>query len=334
MNQTKSYCSLRLGLGRRSRIAILFLFALTLHVRGSLGQSEKSYESLLISDTSIPDLLALSKTDAVKEDSIKLLLKIKKDCLVGRLKQAELALIRLTRRKDDAENTRSRQRLVIEEIMQQTQEKASVVPISRSAAEQFLIAAQLELQKVSWDLAGEVASLESAAKARNAESKTEAFERQLAKLESKSIEVELEFAEKYLQPLEALEKSGAIDAMDVAKARLTVSKAKNSLAMHQLRSQLAEAQHIALKDAQSAETETQIRRLTARKGQIEECIRGLFNTTKDIAHREELMNSVDRSDQTIVTITKLVDEMETKKDEIKGLLQFLDLEKSNEEKKK
>ncbi len=334
MNQTKAHSSLLLGIGRRSRIAILFLFALTLHAGSSLAQSEKTYESLLISDASIPDLVALARTDAVKENSIKLLLKIKRDSLVGRLTQAELILDRLNRRKALAEAETNEMRKMIEDIRQKTQGKSSLVPISRAAAEQLLIAAQLELQKVSWDLAGEVASLESAAKGRNAESKTEAFERQLAKLESKSIEEDLQSAETDLQRVESLAKRDAIGASEVAKFRMSVSKAKNALAMHQLRCQLAEAQQIAVKDAQSAEAETQIRRLTARKDQIEETIQVLFNAMKDLTPREELSNRVVRSDLTMATLTKLVDETETKKDEIIGLLQFLDLEKSNEEKKK
>ncbi len=330
MNRTKAYSSLLLGIGRQSRIAILFLFALNLHAGSSLAQSEKTYESLLISDASIPDFVALAKTDAVKENSIKLLLKIKKDSLVGRLTQAELTLDRLNRRKALAEVETNDMRKMIEVSRQQAQGKSSVVPISRAAAEQLLIAAQLELQKVSWDLAGEVASLESASKARDSESKTEAFERQLVKLESKSIEEELQSAEADLQRVESLAKREAISASDVAKTRLSVSKAKNSLAMHQLRSQLAEAQVIALKDAQSAEAETQIRKLTARKSQVEEYIQGLFNAMKDLTPREDLSNRVVRSDQTMATLTRLVDETEAKKDEIKGLLQFLDLEKSNE----
>ena len=333
MDQTKAYSSLLQGTGRRSRMVILFLIALTLHARGSLAQSEKIYESLLIPDASIPDFVALAKTDAVKESSIKLLLKIKKDSLVGRLVQTDLTLERLNRRKDEAEAVTDRLRREIEDSKQQALGKSSVVPISRAAAEQLLIAAQLELQKVSWDLAGEVASLESAAKARNAESKAEVLERQLAKLESTNIEEDLQSAEADLQRVESLAKENAISSTEVAKFRLSVSKAKNALVMHQLRSQLAEAQQIALKDAQSAEAETQIRRLTARKDQIEEYIQGLFNAMKELPPREELSNRVVRSDQTMATLSKLVDEAEAKKDEIKGLLQFLDMQKSNEDKK-
>ncbi len=334
MNRINGYRSLSLGLGLRSRIVILALCALTFHARNLLGQGEKGYESLLISDTSIPDLLALAKTDAVKENSIKLLLKIKKDSLEGRLMQAELNMKQLKVRKNVAANTRDHHRKLIDAIVQQTQDKSTVVPSSRAAAEQLLIAAQLELQRVSWDLAGEVVLLESTEKLRNAESKTGVFERQLAKLESKSIEEDLQSAEKDLQRVELLDKRGAMSADEVAKFRLSFSKAKNSLAMHQLRSQLAEAKDIALKDAQSVEAETQIRRLTARKGQIEEYIRELFTAMKDLTRREELLKSVDLKEQYLATLLNLEVDLETKTDEIEGLLQFLNPEKDNEDNKK
>ena len=333
MNRNTAYKSLSTGIGIRSRIVILIMFALSFHARASYGQSEKGYESLLISDASIPDFLALAKSDPAKENSIKILLKIKKDSLEGRLTQADLSLERVNRRKEKAESFLELWRKSIDDNMQQTQMKSSVFLISRAAAEQLLIAAQLELQKVYWDLASEVASSEMAAKLRNAESQTELFERQLAKVESKSIEEELHFAEKQLQRTESMEKEGAIDTLEADRVRLSVSKAKNSLAIHELRSQLAEAQHIALKDTNSVESETQIRRLTSRKDQIEKYIGELVSAMKDLYPREELLNRADRINQTIATLTKLVDEMETKRDEINGLLNTVNSEKSDEKKK-
>jgi len=126
---------------------------------------------------------------------------------------------------------------------------------------------------------------------------------------------------------------GAIDTLEADRVRLSVSKAKNSLAIHELRSQLAEAQHIALKDTNSVESETQIRRLTSRKDQIEKYIGELVSAMKDLYPREELLNRADRINQTIATLTKLVDEMETKRDEINGLLNTVNSEKSDEKKK-
>lgn len=134
--------------------------------------------------------------------------------------------------------------------------------------------------------------------------------------------------------VELLDKSGAMSADEVAKFRLSFSKAKNSLAMHQLRSQLAEAKDIALKEAQSVEAETQIRRLTARKGQIEETIRDLFTAMKDLTRREEPLKSLDLKEQYLAKLLNLEVDSEAKTNEIEGLLRFLNLEKNNEEKKK
>lgn len=324
MNRTTSNQPIRFYRGIEVWITILILIASTVQPKASLGQAAGGFESMLISDAAIPDLLALAKTDGVKENSIKSLFKIKNDSLKNRLKQAKTSFELLRKRTNQAEVELEGMQEEVAKKLRAAQSESIGFPISRGAAEQLLISAQLELQKVTWDLASEVALLEIAAITKEtAESRTEVYEEQLAGLESTSIAEELQFAQEELKRLEELEKRGAIGATEATHVRQSVSKAKSSLQMHELRRKLAVAQQHALKNAQNAEVKIQIRKLTARKEQIDKYIRELFNAVNDLAQREQQLARTSRNEETIGTLTKLQVELQFKMDEIEGLLSAL-----------
>ena len=253
--------------------SILILIEVTLQPRISFGQAEKPYESMLISDAAIPDFLAMAKTDVVHEDSMRLMFKIKEDSLKNRLKQARSSFDILAMRADQAEAELNRWQKEAEKVAREAQASPTGFPTSRGEVEQLLIAAKLELQKVTWDLASEVELPESEAIAKEkSERMPQVLEEQLAVLDSERIAEDLKSAEKNLETVDALHKRGSISASDVVQARQSVTKAMSSLQIHQLRSQLAVAQREALKDAQSAEIKMQVRKLTARKAHIEKYI--------------------------------------------------------------
>lgn len=325
MKRITSNQPIRFFRGIEAWITILILIGTIVQPKTSLGQAAGGFESMLISDAAIPDLLALAKTDGVKENAIRFLFKIKNDSLKNRLKQAKTSFDLLRKRTNQAENELERMQGEVAKKSRAAQSESTGFPISRGAAEQLLISAQLELQKVTWDLASEVALLEIAAITKEtAESRTEVYEEQLIGLESTSIAEDLQLAQKELQRVEEREKKGAMNASEIANARHSVSKAKSSLQMHELRRQLAVAQQIALKNAQSAEVKIQIRRLTARKEQIEKYIKEVFNAVNDLAQREQLLARTGRNEETIGTLTKLQVELQIKMDEIEGLLSALD----------
>ena len=220
MKRATSNQFIRFFCGIKAWITILILIATVVQPKASLGQGEKGFESMLISDAAIPDLLALAKTDGVKENSIKFLFKIKNHSLKNRLKQAKTSFDLLRKRTIQAEVELEGMQGEVAIKSRVAQSESTGFPISRGAAEQLLISAQLELQKVTWDLASEVALLEIAAITKEtAESRTEVYEEQLAGLESTSIAEDLQIAQKELQRAEELEKRGAIGAGEVAVVR-------------------------------------------------------------------------------------------------------------------
>ncbi len=334
MKRATSNQFIRFFRGTKAWITILILIATVVQPKASLGQTEKASEGfggMLMSDASIPEFVALSKFDGVfsnkddKEKSLKPLLAVKKNSLECRLKQAKSSFDVLRTRTAHAEAELERWREMVEEKSRKSQSESTGFPISRSAAEQLLISAQLELQKVTWDLASEMALLEIAAITKEtAESRVEEYEERLAGLESTSIVEDLQFAQNELKRVEELQQRGAMSANDAVLARQSVSKAQSSFQMHALRRQLAVAQQHALKNAQSAEVKIQIRRLTARKEQIEKYIKEVFNAVNDLAQREQLLARTGRNEETIGTLTKLQVELQIKMDEIEGLLSALD----------
>ena len=311
----------------RSRIVTVILMAMTFGARDSNGQSEQQFEGLIMSDPSIPSFVASTnlKGHYDTEKQLKPMWTLKKLSLESRLKQSHSTDTRLRNRVAEAESQLEHWRKMIEDGMLHTQSKSSAFPLSRAAAEQLLIAAQLELQKVTWDLASEEALLKAAADARDDTNSATAehYEKRLANLESKGMEEDVMAAKKELEQVEGLEKKGAISASDAGKARLSVSKAMNALAMQQMRGQLVEAQQIVAKDARSAEIKAQVQKLTARKEQIEKYIGDLFKAMGDLSSREQLLSRADRSEKTIATLTKMQDELQVKMDEIEGLVEVL-----------
>ena len=328
MKRTTSYQPALPIVSIRPRIIILLFIAMTFQARVSNGQAEKAFEAMLVSDSSIPELVALAKTESTfvdKGKSLRFIFKVKKLSLENRLKQAQTAFDALRMRMADSEFQVDAHRKMIEESMQQTQGKPSVFLLSRVSAEQLLIAAQLELQKVTWDLASEMALFENVENAKDITyPKSEVIQRHLIGLESKDLQEELISAERDLANAEELAKNKAISSIEVNKVRQSVSKAKNSLAMHQLRSQLVEAQQLAAKNVQSAEVKMQIKRLTARKEQIEKHIGELFHAMQDLTSREQIFVRIDRNEKSIDGLSKSQDEMQSKIDEIVRLLSALD----------
>ena len=80
-----------------------------------------------------------------------------------------------------------------EERLKVARLNSNSLPISREAADQLLILAQLELQNVSWDLASETAFFENAdlEKEDSAAAKKRAIELQATRLEAKLQSIEL-----------------------------------------------------------------------------------------------------------------------------------------------
>ena len=311
----------------KTLFSILILIAVTLQPRISVGQAEKSFESMLISDAAIPDLLALAKTDVLNENTMRLMFKIKEDSLKNRLKQAESSFGNLKKRADGAEADLERWQNVAEKVAREAQASSTGFPTSRGAAEQLLIAAQLELQKVTWDLASEVELPESAAIAsvaievEKSEKRAQLFEEQLSAKESERIAEDFKSAEKNLELVDGLYKRGGSDVRDVDTARLSVAKAKHSLQIHELRSQIAVAQREALKYARSAEIKMQVRKLTVRKAHIEKYINELADSTNALTAMESRLARARRSEESIATISKSLNELQIKKDEIGVLLE-------------
>ena len=324
MKRTTSYQPALPIVSIRPRVIILLFIAMTIQARVSNGQAEKAFEGMLVSDSSVPELVAVAKTDGLfadKEKSLRFFFKVKKLSLESRLKQAQTAFDALRMRMADTEFQLDAHRKKIEESMQQTQDKPSLFLLSRVSAEQLLIAAQLELQKVTWDLASEMALFENGANAKDIiYPKSEVIQRQLIGLESKDLEEELTSAQSDLEIAEELHKKKAISFSDVNKARQSFSKTKNSLAMHQLRSQLVEAQQHAAKNVQSAEVRMQIKKLTARKEQIEKYIGELFHAMQDLTAREQILVRIDRNEKTVGSLSNSQGELQNKMDEIAGLL--------------
>ncbi len=329
MKRSILYRSLLVCIAIRPRIVTVILIAMTIGARDSNGQSEQQFqfEGLVMSDAAIPAFVANTKLKGQYSDmekTLKPLWTLKKLSLDSRLKQSYSTDTKLRKRIAEAESQLEQWRKLIEDGMLHMQSKSSAFPLSRAAGDQLLIAAQLELQKVTWDLASEVALYKAISDAKDTtKSSTADLEKRMSILETKGIEDDVMAAKKELDQVVELEKQRAISASDADKARQTVSKAMNALAIQQLRSQLVEAQQHAAKDARGAEIQGQIQKLTARKEQIEKYIGDLLKAMGDLSSREQLLARADRSEKTIATLTKMQDELQVKMDEIEGLVEAL-----------
>jgi hypothetical protein len=320
----------RLNLGLKSSFIVLILLAITVQPRVSLGQAEKgmdSLSSLLISDAAIPDLVALSKMDGLfaSKKTFGPLQTIKKFSLECRLRLATSSSTELHKRRDHKESELKAMQNEFEKRMTDAQSKSNSIPISRAAAEQLLIAAQLELQKVSWDLASEKAFFESvdSEKENSAEAKKLAMELQVTGLEAKGLEEELQAVEKDLDIAEVHLNNGRANISEVDKIRLSVGRARNALAIQQLKRQAVEAREIALENSRSAESKMQIRKLSARKEHIEHYVKELFDALPTI-NRSELMRArMIRLEESVAKLSGLLDEQEIKSNEIQSLLSTL-----------
>ena len=312
----------------RPRIVAVILMAMTFGARDSSGQAEHQFESMIMSDAAIPSFIANTKSEGIYSDmekALKPLWTAKKHSLEIRLKQSNSTDNMLRKRVDEAQSQLEHWRKMIDDVMLHTQTKSSAFPISRAAAEQLLIAAQLELQKVTWELASEMALFNAASDTKNStvSAAAESYESKLSILESKDMEEDVMAAKRELEIVVEMEKKGAVNASEAAKAKQSFSKAKNALAIQQLRGQLVEAQQLATKNARSAEIQGQIQRLTARKEQIEKYIGELFKAMGELSLRERLLARADQSEKTIATLTQRQDELRYKMDEIEGLLEAL-----------
>ena len=122
---------------------------------------------------------------------------------------------------------------------------------------------------------------------------------------------------------EILLSKGASDISTVDKIRQSASKAKNALAMQQLKIQVVEAQEEAIGNSRSAESKMQIRKLSARKEHIEKYIRELFDAMPTINRSEFIRARMMRQEESVAKLSGLLDDLEIKSNEIQSLLKML-----------
>ena len=319
----------RLNLGLKSSFIVLILLAITVQPRVSLGQAEKgmdSLSSLFISDAAIPDLVALSKMDGLfaSKKTFGPLQTIKKFSLECRLRLATSSSTELHKRRDHKESELKAMQNEFEKRMTDAQSKSNSIPISRAAAEQLLIAAQLELQKVSWDLASEKAFFASAdsEKEDSAAAEKRAIELKVTILEAEKLFQELVAAQKELEIAERLVNI-TVDRTVVDITRQLASQAQNALDIQRLKIRAVEAQEEALGNSRSAESEMQIRKLILRKEHIEKYVTELFDAMPTINQNELMRARMIRQEEAVAKFTGLMDEQEIKSNEIQSLLSTL-----------
>ena len=84
-----------------------------------------------------------------------------------------------------------------------------------------------------------------------------------------------------------------------------------------------EMKNRSLENAQSAGVKSQIRKLTARKNQIDIYIKELFDSMNNLSRREGITAQIDREEKELAANEKLRDEWSTKGEEIEVLLATL-----------
>jgi hypothetical protein len=313
----------------QSRLALPILVGLAFHTSILCGQEDPAFaglKGLVMLDSSIPDFIAMSKLEDVipnQDNRLENLLLFKKSSLQSRLKQTEAAQRAVLDRLSKIEVESMKLQSELKKNEAEAQSKSYLYSRSKASAEQLLIAAQLELQKVTWELAAEQEILDIAVKDEESPKKLDDIERELAQIDLRSIEAEIEDAEKQLADMPERLKKGAATADDVAKANQALTKSKYALRIQKLRFSELEAKQEALKNAQSAGIKSQIRKLTARKKQIQKDMNDLFSSINDLNQREQIAAQIESTQKTISANQQLRDQLEYKHDEIQLLLDQL-----------
>lgn len=312
------------------RVVIAIFVATAIHTSSLRGQEDRAFAHLpgmVMLDHSVPDFVAMTKLEGVfsnKEKEFGYLSRAKKNSLEIRMQQAERTRVAIAKRVSEAEQELRRLQLTLAENDLKAQLKASVYAASMASAEQLLISAQLELQKVTWELATEQELLENVEKSEvNSQSVGNEIEKEALTLELQNIQAEFQFAEKEFAQVQDLYKKGSAGTSEVAKATQSFTKAKNALRLSELRLREQEMKHNALEKAQSAEIKSQVRKLTARKTHIEKYIQELFASMNDLNQRQMILGKIDNAEKALAANEKLHGEWMTKKEEIEGLLSIL-----------
>lgn len=323
------------------------MFAFLLLVVGfrpcsSFGQTPKFFEDLVFSDDVIHDFVAIAKTEGLFANHCKKFgvpLAIKKSSLQSRLQQISTAADEYQKRLNILEREQQKLQAFFLATVESMRAKSLAIPASRAAAEQLMIAAQLELQRVSWDLAAEMALLENEEAARDVVKSEEVkMEEELLRIESEKLRSELARSEEELELSTKLKRDGAISQVEMLEVRNKFDHVKAAFLQHEARVNLAIAKKRSAENAFRAESKQQVLKLTAKKKQIEQFIGEVLEAMPSIMQNESLSALATRHEASMASLSKLADEMETKKQEIMGLLSIIDSvkldEKAGQEEKK
>ena len=294
----------------------------------SFGQTPKFFEDLVVSDDVIHDFVAIAKTEGLFANHSKKFgvpLAIKKSSLQSRLQQITMASDMHQKRLNILVREHQKLQSGFLAMVESSRSKSPAIPVSRAAAEQLLTAAQLELQKVSWDLAAEMALFENEETAKDVAKSEEAkLEEELLSTESEKLLAELATTEAELDISTELVRGGAISQADAEQVRRKRESIKAAIAQHQARVKLARAQKRSAENSLQAESKQQALKLTAKKKQIERYINELLEAMPIVMQNENLSALANRHEASMASLSKLVEEMETKQQELEGLLSIID----------
>ena len=294
------------------------------------GQTDKAIGELglsVISDSAIHDFVSISKLDGViskKNETLGLMQRLKRHSMESRLKHAERTLLSFSERYEKVNLDIDQRTALLSDYETRAQQNLMAFATSRASVEQLLIAAQLELQRVSWDLASEESLFEASKNQEDdAKAKERSIEREIALAEIKQLKAEQEVANQDLTIAEELRQRKAIAISEVEKAKQAVQRATNAIELQLMRVNQLEAQHAVSQANQQVESKIQIRKLRARKDQIEKNIKELFESMKSLSQREQLSARIDELEKSKATIAIQKEDLELKATEISGLLESL-----------
>ena len=308
----------------------------------SFGQTPKFFEDLVVSDDVIHDFVAIAKTEGLFANHSKKFgvpLAIKKSSLQSRLQQISTAADEYQKRWNILKHEQQKLQDGFLATVESSRAKSLAIPVSRAAAEQLLTGAQLELQRVSWDLAAEMALVENEETARDVAKSEEAkLEEELLSTESEKLRSELASSEEELELSTKLKQDGAISQVEMLEVRNRFDHVKAAFLQHEARVNLARAKKRSAENALQAVSKQQALKLTAKKKQIERYINELLEAMPSVMQNESLSVLASRHEVSMASLSKLADELETKKQEIMGLLSIIDSvkpdEKAEQEEKK
>ena len=315
-------------------VVAFLLLVVGLRPSTSFGQTPKFFEDLVVSDDVIHDFVAIAKTEGLFANHSKKFgvpLAIKKSSLQSRLQQISTAADEYQKRWNILKHEQQKLQEGFLATVESSRAKSLAIPVSRAAAEQLLTGAQLELQKISWDLAAEMALLENDEAARDVAKSEEAkLEEELLNTENEKLLAELATTEAELDISTELVRVGAMTQADAELVRRKRESIKAAIAQHQARVNLALAKKRSAESSLQAVSKQQALKLTAKKKQIERYINELLEAMPSVMQNESLSVLATRHEASMASLSKLVDEMETKKQEIMGLLSIIDSVKLDE----